>query len=391
MARPPAFAFAIALGVLLTACSGGSQPGVPYAGDPSADVQTVGDAASAVAHRPTGSSKASAAIGVLNALGSRLRDAADQNDEAQTFAVTATAGRCTRGTQFFAPDRSGDPNSTETVRYYDAGCRRPAIDTIRKYTSTGAHSESAVVTTSIYAAGNANPVAVRTSNVQFSNASFGTYGVPVAGPGYARTMQSQLNVGSQTRAYADSELVLVPASGSSNTFCQDAAGYSATGIPSLDRTFGFEGGSQTSPGATRTSRPGGFVTWSSTQVGTVYTGSIGALSIGVGNANASCPIATPAYTLEGGTALTTYTMPISVTFQNDFLYSVTISNASLPSGFSLDVRTLHSAGNAAVLYGTIKQGLARMASFHIDTFGNGTLTVTSTGAQYRIVDWTVTR
>src|ERR1700688_1328269 len=78
MARPAAFAIALVIGVLFAGCSGPfGQSGVPNASD---DLQTVSDAAdSLVGHPGSGSENAKAAIVVVNAFGSVVRDLS--NDE----------------------------------------------------------------------------------------------------------------------------------------------------------------------------------------------------------------------------------------------------------------------------------------------------------------------
>jgi len=37
----------------------------------------------------------------------------------------------------------------------------------------------------------------------------------------------------------------------------------------------------------------------------------------------------------------------------------------------------------------VSNGRTSVATFHVNTFGNGALTITSTGAQYKLVDWIV--
>ena len=394
-ARLPAFAFATALAVFLAACSAGNGGlgSMPYAGSDS--LQTVSDEAAMAANRPTGSQNATAAIGVFNSLGSRVRDAGDQNEETGASVHSATLpanGRCVRGIEFFAPDRHGDANSTETALFFDFHCRQIARDTVRTYASTGSSSETVNRTVSFYSHHNsAAPVAVRQTIAQISNATFGQYGFPMLSGGFARTMQSQLTVGSAKTVLSGSEIVMQPSNSAVNFFCQDSAGYNATGIPSLDRTFGWQGGTSTEVTATRTDNGNGFVTWASTQTGSTYTGAIGSLSIANGTANTRCPIGTPDYTLAGGTAKYPYTIPLSVRFLYGKLWALTVTNATVGNGYSLNVDTTRTPGLPAEVNGRVSQGATTIASFTVNAFGNGLLTVTSTGAQYYIVDWSVVR
>lgn len=124
-------------------------------------------------------------------------------------------------------------------------------------------------------------------------------------------------------------------SSGTNGFCSDSAGFNATGFPSLHKTFGWQGGVA---GGTRTVNGDGSVTWQAVHAGSVFSGAIGSLSISAGSPNAQCPISTPEYSLAGG---------------------------------------------------TIADGGTQIASFDVDVFGDGTLTVTSSGVQYVIDDWHV--
>ena len=166
-------------------------------------------------------------------------------------------------------------------------------------------------------------------------------------------------------------------------------GEPATGIASLDETFGWQGGILS--GGTRTTKGNAFVTWSATPSGTIYQGAIGSLSISSATQNTSCPIAKPDFSLTGGTSLGTYSIPIAVSFHRGQLWSVTVSNGSLPNGDTLNVRTnrAHREGARGYIVGAVTNGSTSVATFAVNAFGNGVLTVTSTGAQYKIVDWIV--
>ena len=139
MVRPPAFALAIAFASVLSACAAGTgSSGVPLPSSPDG-VETVADAAAVAAHHATGSQNAAAAIAVADALGSRIKAAGDESDAI----ALGESGRhpnagCVAGVEFFAPDRHGDPNSTETLRFYDRACHRLAVDAIRSYASGSA-------------------------------------------------------------------------------------------------------------------------------------------------------------------------------------------------------------------------------------------------------------
>ena len=84
---------------------------------------------------------------------------------ASSARAVASLGTCTNSMEFFAPDKNGDPNSTETQYFYDAACTELARDVVRVYTSTGASSETVARTVNQYALGNATPSATRTDSV----------------------------------------------------------------------------------------------------------------------------------------------------------------------------------------------------------------------------------
>ena len=387
MGRPvtrPA-SLALALAWALSACSGGTLGG-----------QTIVDTADVLAARPTGSQNAGTGIGAANALGGRIRalqlaagdDAWNPVRYAPTTAAAAVhLSHCEDGIELFAPDRKGDPNSTEAIVFYDSACVQPAVDDVRIYTSTGSTSETVAHTDSFYAPHGGAAIATATANSAISNATIGNYGLPSLAAGFADVTTGQLSVGSAKVLAASAEFVAMPGSQSSGTFCSDSAGYDPSGIPSLDLTFGWQGGILSS--GSRNAASNGSVTWSATPSGTIFQASIGSLSIASGAANAHCPIATPDFTLAGGTPIGTYSIPISITFNRGQLWNLTVRNAMLPNGDTLNVRTKRIHRHSAVVYGAVDSGKRPVAHFAVNTFGSGTLTVVSTGAVYKIVDWVV--
>lgn len=388
MARSPiglvvtALAFSLALG----ACSGmsGSNGSLPETADAT---QTIGDTADALLARRTGSQNAATGIAAANALGGRIRQLALVGvDDAWTGSRPHS---CRDGIELLAPDRNGDANSTEELVYYETSCARLAVDDVRTYTSTGTRSETVHHTTSFYAPGSSSAFAVSTSTSAYSNAMFGAYGLPELTAGFANVTAAQVVVNKSTVLSTDTELIVAPGSRTSGTFCSDSAGYDPSGIVSLDSTFGWQGGVLS--GGSRTGDPGRWVTLSATPSGTAFAGPIGSLSIAAGTQNLSCPIAAPDFTLKGGTALGTYSIPIKVTLHRGRIGSVEVTRATLPNGDTLNVRTHRSQGqgNRAYIWGAVSNGRTSIASFHVNAFGMGALTVTSTGAQYKIVDWIV--
>lgn len=299
-------------------------------------------------------------------------------------------GACNNGVEFLVPDKKGDANSTERIDFYDNACTAVARDAVRVFTSTGPNSETVQRTVSLYALNATSPAAVRSETVNYRNATFDQLGYPIVSGGFARTHTGELDISGAKTIAGDGELVVAPTSGPATTFCSDSAGFNATGIASLNETFGWAG---VMPNGTRTVNSDGSVTWSTTHTGTTYTGAIGALSIQSGAQNTACPISTPMFTLAGGTVKGTYNLPVSATFNHGILTNLTIQNAALANGDTLNVQT-----NSGVLptdehfiSGTLAKNGAQIATFNVNAFGDGVLVVASSGKQYQIEDWHVVK
>ncbi|MBV8374752.1 MAG: hypothetical protein JO302_04520, partial [Candidatus Eremiobacteraeota bacterium] len=331
-----------ALGLNLAACSGG------YAGGNASLPSTLGDSgptvsdtADALVARRTGSQNARAGIEAANALGARLRQLGlatldDAWNGGLVFAKTPSR-RCHDGVELFAPDRNGDANSTEALFFYDPACTQLAIDDVRIYSPISASSETVNRSDSLYPPASATAIAISTTHSTISNATFGNYGLPLAPNGFALRSASAVTFLKTPVLTADAQFVMMPGSQGSNAFCEDSAGYDPSGIPSLDETFGWQGGALS--GASRSAIGKTLVRWSATPTGTVYRASIGALSIGTGTQNTTCPIGTPGFTLSGGTAIGTYSIPLVVMFRHGMLTYLSVRHATLPNGDTLNVRT----------------------------------------------------
>ncbi|MGH7754814.1 MAG: hypothetical protein ACREM8_00820 [Vulcanimicrobiaceae bacterium] len=379
--RPHATLF-LAFALAATACSGGGgSPASPPPGGGSGNNQA----------------QSEAAISTANDLGTSIKSISDATQEesaasgagAQLRTRAVATGACNNGFEFFAPDRKGDPNSTEGIYFYDSGCTQPARDIVRIYASTGSASESVARTVSLYAPNNATAIAVNTVTNLFTNATFDQYGFPIANDGYDRLTTGELDLSGSRTIVADGEGVMTAASGGSNSFCMDSAGYNATGFQKLGETFGWQGGVLS--GGTRTLNSNGSVTWSATHAGMSFKGAIGSLSIQQGTQNTSCPIATPAFALAGGTQIGSYSIPVTVTYTGGLLTNLTVTNATLASGDTLNIATNTNQPPTSNLFiqGVLSNGSTQIATFSVDAFGDGTLTVTSSGASYVIVDWHV--
>jgi hypothetical protein len=342
------------------------------------------------------------AIDAVNALSAPLKTYNDETasepgsdarhkDEIKP-AVRSGKGNCHRGIEFYSPDKAGDANSSEKLDYYDANCTQIARDAVRKWTAgSRAGTEAVLKTITNYAPGSATPVAVKTENTNCSNATGGAYGFPIVADGYQRETSGQLAVGTRKNVLSDSESVMAASTTSVSNYCTDAAGYNALGIAKLGLTFGWQGGAFS--GGTRTQNADGSVTWVATHAGQTESAPIGGMSIVTGTLNTACPIVTPAYTLTGGTTKGNYSIPISVTYYHGIIRNLTVTGATLASGYTLNVKTNTSKwpANQSFINGTVTNGTTTIAIFNVNAFGNGTLTVAVTGKQFSIQDWNVVR
>ena len=341
-------------------------------------------------------------VNTANALGAPVKDVSSYNDTMSspgsiTFAKgtvstnTAGDGTCHNGVEFFAPDKNNDANSTERIEFYDNACTQIARDAVRIYSAAGAGSETVQRTAKLYAMNApATPEAVRTESVTISGAQFDSYGFPVVSHGFDRVNTGSLVINGLTTINGDGELVVGASSNNVSGFCSDSAGFNATGNVSQNETFGWQ---SLNPGGTRTINSDGTVTWALTRTGTAYTGGIGALSIQTGTQNTACPISTPMFTLAGGTAKGTYSIPISATYAHGILSNLTVTNATLVNGDVLNVTTNGglAPSDPHFISGTLTNGSTAVASFNVNAFGDGYLTVTASGKVYAIEDWHVIR
>ncbi len=382
MARSRFFAIVAACAFALAGCS--SRGGYSSFSTSSNGLETVDDAAAIVAHRPTGSQYAAAAIGAVDSVGSLVRELTAAGGS------SATSRDCREGAEFLAPSRTGDPRSTETREFFDAGCTQLARDTVRTFAPLGMGTESEAVSVSIYARNSAAPLALRLENSRITGAKFDVFGFPIVRDGFARATTRQLLVSNQRRSVSSSQIVMMPARGDDgNALCAGSAGYDASGIPSLDATFGWQGATVDSPRSIRRDDRAGGVTVSTTQIGSAVAGPIGSLSLLAGPPRKACAATTN--TLVGATTASAFTIPIRAVYRYGRLSSLNVFRASFSGGFTLDLASSNSRNRTGPLAvsGLLTNGKTHVANLFSDAFGSGVLTITSTGAQYRLVDWTV--
>jgi len=185
---------------------------------------------------------------------------------------------------------------------------------------------------------------------------------------------------------SNSQVVVRPSYGNVSAYCEASAGYSPRGIPSLDQTFGWQSGAVS--GGARATDGRGSATWSANASGIVVRGAIGGLSLARGRQSCGCPMGAFPFTVAGGGAKNEFSIPISMAFRRGQLSNLAVSDARFSNGESLDV-TSEATGQRLTVNGFIRNGRKQLATFTADAGGNGTLAITSTGAQYAIADWVV--
>ncbi|HEY9181071.1 MAG TPA: hypothetical protein VIO32_10155 [Candidatus Baltobacteraceae bacterium] len=389
-ARTVLAALALLTATTLTAC-GGAGGGGPVTPPANSGGNTI-----------SSQSQTEDSIDTANDVGAPMHDISSYNESIssplQAVARTSDAvsvklagdGSCNNGVEFFAPDKKGDANSTERIVFYDNGCTQMQSDAVRVYTSTGPNAETVQRTVSRYQLNNSTASSVRSETINYTSATFDQFGYPVYKNGFDRTHTGELDVNGVKTIDGDGEFVLLASSNNSSTFCGDSAGFNATGNSSLNETFGWAG---MIPTGTRTVNSDGTISWNLTHQGSTYTGPIGGLSILAGSQNTNCPVSTPMFTLADGTLKGQYNIPLQATYNHGVLTSLTISNATLSNGDTLNVQTNSgvSPGDEHFISGTLSKSGAAVANFNVDAFGDGTLVVAATGKAYQIEDWHVVK
>jgi len=206
-----------------------------------------------------------------------------------------------------------------------------------------------------------------------------------AASGTTRLLRQEATQQRGKQIVSGSEFVLGQGAGT-RTYCQSSAGYGVNGIPSLDESFGWESGAY--GGGTRTSDGRGSATWAANASGTVIQSAIGGLALEHAATSAGCPMSAPSFVLKGGASENVFSIPISIAFYQGRLSNVRVAGARFANGENLAVSTREQARQVEV-DGIIDDERAQLATFRTNAFGNGRLTITSTGAQYVVADWIV--
>ncbi len=376
MARETALVAGAVVGLLIAGCSSGAFPRVGGSLPGADSVQTVSDAADALdLHRGLASESAKEAIGTVDALGSYVRDLSGRE---RYLELPAGRSRSDGTCGVASTSLEGSLTAQRVAYYYDARCRSLAVQIVRTTSQTSPGSATMLESASFFGRGHTTPLAVRSDASEVSRTR----------ANHALTVRTsgQLSTTGGARFLSGSEVTMLPSLGNVAEFCLSSAGYAMSGIPSLDETFGWD--ESTLADGARTTGWQGLARWFATVNGDVVRAPIGTLTLSGGAGHQSCPMDSPAFALAGAVAHDAFSMPISVTFARGALQSVSVYDAKFSQGESLNVETL-SVHGAPYVDGAIERANSQIGSFRVDAFGNGTLTITSTGAQYVVTDWLV--
>ena len=298
-----------------------------------------------------------------------------------------------QGFEYWKPDKAGDANSVEYQFFYDLACTQIAKDRMRVITSVAGTGTlktlTETVTTSEYDKGNAVAVSVSTETNTITGV-FDHESYPTLKDGFSRASirsESQNGVVVLNRG---SEFVAAPTSGSSTTFCGDSAGFNATRLSTTGQIHGWQ---NLLANGSRTVNSDGSVTWTNSSSGSVFAATPPAtFTVNKGTLNTACPISMPAFTLSGGALVSSYgVQAMSVTFKHGTITNLTVTNATLANGFTLNITTNTSVSptSSNFINGIITNAGVTIATFSVDANGNGTLTHTASGAQYAMIHWHV--
>lgn len=376
-----------AAGMLLAACgSGGGNPGVGPTVGPTTTPTTSPTGVTTPTPVPSGI-VTSQSIAGANGVGAQIANTT-------VFAGSPTGGSGAGGTctatgstssKFTRPDSHGDANSTETQTFFDNACTAAHLhtDVVRIFTPQTVNTESvSLTTTTIPTDGATKGITTQVQTLNYSNTTFDVNGFPNFAAGYTLVTNTDVKIDGVDTIRSGDEILSGAGSGNSVNFCANAAGYRAV-AGTNGNSYAWSG--QTLTTGTRTTNPDGSVTVSETHVGTPYNGPIPGLGLVQGSQNAACPIVTPMFTISGGTAGTTYNLPISLTFLAGAITNVTVTNGTFSSGLTLNVATSSSLPptDPNFIVGTMTDANKNVVStFGVNASGAGKLTYTSGSCSY---------
>jgi hypothetical protein len=184
-----------------------------------------------------------------------------------------------------------------------------------------------------------------------------------------------------------------------SSFCSDDGGFSIAAVDEADGlNYNSYGWAAQVTSGTRTINSNGTVTWVANHQGNSVFGPAGSVTLDATAPGNTCPISP--YSVTGPEAAGNRSMTVTATYDDGLLQSMNISNASLNSAIlgtgglvalTMNVSTTSGASPSSsnFIVGTISASKTTLASFQVDAFGDGTLSVVSDGISntFVITDW----
>ncbi len=168
-------------------------------------------------------------------------------------------------------------------------------------------------------------------------------------------------------------------------FCRTFAGFGGAWVPALEMTLGWQGA--TSGAARALRRPDAPLAVSATAAGTAFVGPEGSVEPLDAWSRTRCPSAAPSYAIVGTAMIMPFKIPFRLDYRNGRLWDMSVSRATFGE-YSIALKTMHVERTLRI-EGIIDDGRTRIADLRADGLGSGDLTIISTGAQYRLVGWSV--
>jgi len=175
------------------------------------------------------------------------------------------------------------------------------------------------------------------------------------------------------------------AGGRGSSFCRTFAGFGGNWVPGLETTLGWQGATRGTALAFR--RPDTPLAVSAVAAGTAFVGPEGSIQPLDAWSRTRCPSATPTYAIVGKAMILPFKIPFRLDYRNGRLWALSVAHATFGT-YSIEL-TATRVERTLRIDGIIDDGRMRIADLRADGLGTGDLTITSTGAQYRLVDWSV--
>jgi hypothetical protein len=178
---------------------------------------------------------------------------------------------------------------------------------------------------------------------------------------------------------------LQPARGRGMAFCRTFAGFGGDWVPALETTLGWQGATRGIAMALH--RPDTPLAVRAIAAGTAFVGPEGSIEPLDAWSRERCPSAIPTYAIIGKAMVLPFKIPFRLDYRNGRLWGLSVSHATFGT-YSIELTTMRFERTLRI-DGIIDDGRMRIADLRTDGLGTGDLTITSTGAQYRLVDWSV--